>query len=130
MQLKAVRELAPELAAIPFAGRRRMATGWEKLRAVEHKVRRRLRNRRADPDLGAMSAAKALTQDEAVVSSLRRLAERDETNLDVGGVERMIAGPDRFEYELGTLISAAWAAQCAEAIAGELNTARPMQLAA
>jgi len=42
----------------------------------------------------------------------------------------MIAAPDRFEHESGTLISAAWAAECAETIAGELSTARPVRRAA
>ncbi len=39
----------------------------------------------------------------------------------------MIAAPDRFEHELGTLITAAWAAECAETIAGELSPARPVR---
>jgi len=128
-QLKTIHELAPELGGIAFAGRRR-TTGKLSLGAVASKLHRRLRNRCADADLGAISAVRALTRDESVVSSLRRLTERDETNLDAGQVERMIATPDRFEHELGTLISAAWAADCAETIASELSTARPVRRAA
>ena len=128
-QMKAIHELAPELGAIAFAGRRR-TTGKLSLGSFAYKLHRRLRNRRADPDLGAVSAVRALTRDESVVSSLRRLAERDEASLDAGYVERMIATPDRFEHELGTLISAAWATECAETIAGELSTARPVRRAA
>jgi asparagine synthase (glutamine-hydrolysing) len=129
VQMEIVHDLEPELGAIPYSSNRRFASSpreklARRLRTVQTaagKIRRRLRNERCTPDLGAASVARALTRDEQVVDALDRLAQRDELQLDRERLQRMIDDPEHHEHELGALVSAAWAARSAEEIAGELK---------
>ncbi|MHC4101978.1 MAG: asparagine synthase-related protein, partial [Planctomycetota bacterium] len=128
-QMEIVHALAPELGTIPYSSNRRFASSpREKLarrlrtmHTAAGKIRRRLRNERHAPDLGAVSVARALSRDEQVVDALDRLAARDELELDREHVQRMIDEPEHYEHELGALVSAAWAARSADEIREELR---------
>jgi asparagine synthase (glutamine-hydrolysing) len=129
IQMEIVHDLDPELGAIPYSSNRRYASSprqklARRLRTVQTaagKIRRRLRNQRCAPDLGAASVAGVLTRDEEVVDALDRLARRDELQLDREHIQQMIDEPDQHEHEIGALVSAAWAARSAEEIASELR---------
>jgi hypothetical protein len=127
--MQIVHLLDPGLGAIPYSSQRRFASSprdklAHRLRNVQStagKIRRRLRNERRVPDLGATSAARALAGDEHVLDALDRLAGCDELALDREHLQRMIDEPDLHEHELGSLVSAAWAARSVQEIAHELS---------
>ncbi|MHC4219756.1 MAG: asparagine synthase-related protein [Planctomycetota bacterium] len=129
VQMEIVHDLDAELGAIPYSSNRRFASTHRarlarRLRTVQSaagRIRRRFRNERHAPDLGAVSVARALADNEQVVDALDRLAERGELELDRKHLQRMIDEPDQNEHELGALVSAAWGAQSVEGIARELE---------
>ncbi len=137
VQMKIIDELAPELGRLPYSDNRRFATvGIAKLaqrlhnlRSTGLKIRERMAGHRGTPDLGAQSVSAVLLRDESVLSLVHTLCST--MNLCRENIERMIAAPAACERELGTLITAAWAAESARTVARELWAARPqLRLAA
>ena len=129
-QMNVIHQLVPELGTLPYAGHTRTAHGSaatlqavRRLHRLERKIRRRLSNTRAEPDLGAASVSAVLVGDESVRHSLRCLAKRDDLELNPRHLERMINEPCAFTHELGALMTAAWAAEAAEAVAEDLRAA-------
>lgn len=106
-----IHQLVGDLAVIPFP---RAASPVPKLLG-------RLGGRRAAPNRGAATTAALLFEHDSVVTSLRRLAERDEYRLDPGCIDRMIERPGVFEHELGVLLTTAWAAEAVDALAEDLR---------
>ncbi len=135
--MKIIDELTPQLGRLPYSGDRRFATAriaklaqrLRHLRSTGTKIRKRLAVRRGAPDLGAQGVSAVLLGDDSVRSVVQTLSST--MNLCQEHIERMIAAPDTCERELGTLITAAWAAESARNVARELWAAPPrLRLAA
>ena len=117
IQMSIIAELDAALGAIPFSS----------VRSTGGKIRRRLRGRRCAADLGARTTTATLVLDDSVTDSLHRLCRRDEMRLDTDRVAEMIEVPDQFEHELGTLLTAAWAAEAAQAISRDLQSSHSVE---
>ncbi len=129
-QMTLIHELYPALGEIRYSGGRRYARSrgakikqqMRRFAVAATKIGHRLGNRRVGPDQGADVAAEALVQNESVREAIRALAKCPELNLRSEHIERMLAAPKRYEYELGVLLSTAWAEQTAKSIASQLQS--------
>ncbi|MHC4416210.1 MAG: hypothetical protein ACYS0G_13090 [Planctomycetota bacterium] len=138
LRMKIIRDLDAGLGGIPYSSHRRYGPGpgarlrqrIGALRSAAGKVRRGGARQRAVPDLGAATVASALAWDESVRRSLWRLAERGEMDIRPEHLERMLGTPAAWEHELGALVTAAWAAEAADAVSSDLRRADFMRRAA
>ncbi len=129
-QMRLIHEIHPALGEIRYSNDRRYArSGGAKIKQqirrltlAATKIGHRLGNRRVGPDQGADVAAEALVQNESVREAIRGLARSSEPNVRSKYIERMLGAPKRYEYELGVLLSAAWAEQTAKSIASQLQS--------
>ena len=129
-QMTLIHQLHPALGEIRYSNGRRYARSrgakvkqqMRRLTNSATKIRRRLGNRRVGPDQGADVAAEALVQNESVREAIRGLTDRSELNLRSERIERILAAPKRYEYELGVLLCTAWAEQTAKSIAIQLQS--------
>ena len=130
IQMRLIHQLDAALGEIRYSNGRRYARSRgakvkqqvRRLTLSASKIRRRLVNRRVAPDQGADVAAEALVRHEPIREAIRGLTDRPELNVRSEYVERMLAAPRRYEYELGVLLSTAWAEQTAKSIASQLQS--------
>ncbi|UCD75708.1 MAG: hypothetical protein JSV91_02100 [Phycisphaerales bacterium] len=135
VQMRIIHQLSDELAAIPFSGGRLHASDLsgaarklrQKASSSVRKISRRLRNRRASADLGARGTAAALAGKEGARRSLRRFVDETGRQIRPEHVERMLASPAHFEHELGVLLTAAWAHDSVDELAGRLHEAETVE---
>lgn len=129
-QMRLIHELHPGLGEIRYSNGRRYARSrgakikqqMRRLSSAATKIGHRLGNRRVEPDQGADVTAEALVQNESVCQTIQGLADRSELNVRCEFIDRMLAAPRRYEYELGVLLSTAWAEQTAKSIASQLQS--------
>ena len=129
-QMRLIHQLYPDLGEMRYSNGRRYARSRgakikQQLRRVTlatTKIGRRLGDRRVEPDQGADVAAEALVQNESVREAIRGLADRSELNVRSKYIDRILAAPKRHEYELGVLLTTAWAEQTAKSIASQLTS--------
>jgi len=129
-QMRLIHQLQPTLGEMHYSNGRRYARSRgakikqqvRRLTLSASKIRRRLVDHRMGPDQGADVAAEALVRNESVREAVRGLADRTELNVRCEQIDRMLASPKRYEYELGVLLSTAWAEQTAKSIASQLQS--------
>lgn len=132
IQMDTIHQLNPELAAIPYSGGRVHASNLSStIRRFTHyatttcgKVSRRLRNRKISSDLGAATAAETLIRHGDTRRTLECLAEDSSLPINRPQVDAMMASPAANEYELGVLITAAWARDALTAVKERLSCRR------